>query len=317
MNILENLPSTQLIQENKLEGLFFKYYPHLLDQTLITQFKTRWKQQWMINFLYLEELTALLQLCKQHKINPIVLKGAALLSDIYFDYGSRHLSDIDLLVNHADWPSLKQILQQFDYHQVKEDKWEGNEHKFSVSKLKRGTELVIEVHSQLFYHCTLPPMTTFTIDNIPRLNHEWFLLHMCGHYAFQHTFLKLYWAFDLHLFIIKYQAEINWQLLRTLAEQTQLTRALSACCYLLRTYFATPIPSSIVPPPCLLRLLISKKFLWEKKQNSLSYYLIKHLVKDSSLLALSYDLLWLRQKISIYRKRKNSKPAINESPTNR
>lgn len=56
-----------------------------------------------------------------NKVEIILLKGAALITDVYGDYGLRAMSDIDVLVREQDWPIIYRILKKTGYRLVEKD----------------------------------------------------------------------------------------------------------------------------------------------------------------------------------------------------
>lgn len=67
------------------------------------------------NIVLLEELARVLKKFNEERISLIVLKGAALLEDIYQDIGLRKMGDIDILIRKEQLPMIDKSLKQLGY----------------------------------------------------------------------------------------------------------------------------------------------------------------------------------------------------------
>ncbi|MFH1776553.1 MAG: nucleotidyltransferase family protein [Candidatus Omnitrophota bacterium] len=67
------------------------------------------------NLIILQELNRVLGNFTDKRISVIVLKGAALLENVYQDIGLRNLADIDLLIRKEQLPGIIQTLEQLGY----------------------------------------------------------------------------------------------------------------------------------------------------------------------------------------------------------
>jgi hypothetical protein len=84
---------------NRLLGLLFRNlsragaeFPHA------ALLKGNWRYHWVRNQLRMQELSGILRKMAEAGLPVMLLKGAALLSGYYEDYGSRPMADVDLLV---------------------------------------------------------------------------------------------------------------------------------------------------------------------------------------------------------------------------
>lgn len=240
--------------------------------------------------------TALLCEADRFKEFPIYfLKGIAHIKKIYSDLGQRPISDIDLLVKKKNLQDVIQSLKSIGYEISDENKWHANEHKTVLTKDIFGSTVAVELHTKLFY-------------NQPENFHwqyckEWqsldrsdFLVHLIGHVAHQHNFIKLFWLMDIDRFIKTYNSEIDWLQVLQRAKQLKLENAMDSTFYIMTQLFENEF--------CLPNqkkkwtYLIDWNFLINGQSQRGRYQVLKHLLKDSWSEALSYDLGWLKSKVS-------------------
>ena len=80
----------------------------------------------------------------------IVLKGAALLSSVYEDFGLRMLGDVDILVKPEDVPKIDKILSQLGYQSDhKQDAYYVTNYLNSLVYGKNGSPLLLHLHWHL------------------------------------------------------------------------------------------------------------------------------------------------------------------------
>lgn len=285
-----NIEESTLIHHH-LEGL---YYVTTQDQ----RWKNRWKQQWIHNELKCSVLKELSTQLQQKSITPVLLKGMDLLFRIYNDFGSRFLSDIDLYISAEQLNSFIQILENNHFRQIKEKRWMGNKNKRLFSKQISSEEIVIEVHTQLFYHFPLQELsiTPSPLDGYNQLSLEFLFVHLAGHLAFQHNFLKLYWLLDIYYLYQNYFSDIDWSEVFRLSKELQLQRSIIQVLWVLKRYFSCQVPFYL-PVRSIESTLIDYDLLINESQEGLNYFLLKHFTKDSLCLALKYDLLWIKDKL--------------------
>lgn len=73
------------------------------------------------NMQYLAEYKRVSKELAAEDVEFIVLKGAALIEDLYGDYGFRTMSDVDILVRERDWPRINHILKRLGYSAAEKD----------------------------------------------------------------------------------------------------------------------------------------------------------------------------------------------------
>ena len=275
--------------EHLVKGVLFRFYHQ-------KRYETQWKQQWFRNQVASDFLNDMASKLSELGIRPVLLKGMALLDNIYEDSGLRFMSDIDILIDQKHFENLVKLYEREGFSNITGQTWKGNNFKVELTKLINNVEINLEIHSKLFYH---KEDITWNFQNhsIPpylKLAPEEMLVHLIGHYAFQHNFSKLYWFIDIVAFIEKNHDHLDWQRVLLLAKQMDLYRGVISTLAMVRqmTSFDIPTPSISF----LLSLFITPKFILDPLSSLTRYYLIKHLVKDSLRLALWYDLKWFMHK---------------------
>ncbi len=288
-----DFPST--VQKHLLPGLA---YLTLKEE----QFKSNWKKQWIHNELKLQILQDLSPKLRQRNITPILLKGTDLLLRLYKDHGSRFMADIDILLPKEQLESLSTLLHNEGFKIIKEQKWYGNKHKKTFNKIFLGNEIIIECHTKFLYHTNIWPNTEASpLDGFAQLEINTLFLYLCGHYAFQHNFLKLYWLFDIYYLAQNFDQQLSSPAIIKLAKKYKLENALIDCCYILKKHFnlSTPLTTSTPLPSQLKQKFLTKELLIADKQNSWHYLLRKNLNHDSLIDLLNYNLRWIKAKLAI------------------
>lgn len=294
------------LSSHALEGYYY-------SQGKAPDFKEQWKKQLTHNLMVRDELETLGQSLEKQSIETVVLKGFALMGDIYQDWGARFASDVDLLVSENNLWRLKEQLGLFGYQEVSQKKWQGNCFKSLFKKNIHGISLTIEVHTQLFWHTKvswsehLEPSSLFGFS---RLKKEMQLLHLCGHYGFQHTMIKLYWLVDIIRYMRKHGPSLHWPLFWNLAVSHRLFR----CSYGVLSLLDNGIQDLLfenqgnhkphrmlwldsVPPKALwsrpwVARLATPGFLQTPRKYPFRYLLLKCLLKDSFSLNYTYFRQW-------------------------
>ena len=273
-----------LCSRHHIEGLLYSFYDEFRGSS---QFKSVWLKNWHRNDLAQKVLIESVQVNElQHKI--VLLKGFALLGQVYLDSGSRFMSDVDLLVHPCDFTKLEKMLIEYGFLRVESKKWKANSFKSEWSIVIDGTEVCIELHSKLYFHVS----NRFEDFNFEESHIQGFwrlssidqLIHLSTHYAFQHTFQSLYWAFDFYFYFLHIQDDLDMKLLSQRALRFKVSRSLDYCLSLLVDHFQLKIELD-------QKLSLSSDFLWSEERRSFEYLKIKHLTKDSLIQALEYDFL--------------------------
>jgi len=292
-----------LAEEHHMAGHLYYHHSKSLSHKRQESWKTIWKRQWILNHQMKGLLDQLVPLAKQNGIDLTVLKGMALLPQVYPDFGSRNLSDMDLLLptNQLD-QFCHLILDHLPAELIPVNKWAGDHFKRVLVVEGEVASLTVELHSELFWH--LHHQVKWERRFLPELNahvldHEDQLVHLMGHWIFQHNFLKLFWAKDVDLYLRHYSQEIDWEKVYRRAEECQLVKSLQMGLWVLHHYFSTPLPSKVerifrYEGGASWKRWVTTAFLLNRQQAGVRKYVVKHLTKDRLWDAFKYDILWAK-----------------------
>ena len=282
----------ELFNEHHIEGLFYKKFNY-------AEGLSQYKKQWIHNQTILQVLDDLNTMLLTTKTKATLLKGSHLLLDLYTDIGSRFLSDIDLLISPLEIDIWEKILTEYGCTPILEKKFHANIFKAEWCKKVGEIEINIEIHTKLFFHLKSEKweLLPTPFSNLTKLRDEDLLLHLCGHLAFQHTFLKLYWLFDIYFFYQLKHSTIDWDYLKLKSKSHHLYRSIQMCLWILDQYFAIKMEVGVIE---LFEL--NKKFWWKKlltinflmypHHYRFQYLLLKHATKNHLSQAFLYDLSW-------------------------
>ncbi len=242
--------------------------------------KAKQKENLIINLLYKSEFENL----KSHleKINSSIivpLKGLALIDTLYDNSSQRKMSDVDLYVPDLTPADLQNLLPSLGYQKVKEQKWKANRHKVSYEVQRPLAPLTFEFHFQLYNHSDYSPQLINKTKSI-YLSKEDELAYLCYHLAEQHNFIKLFWLYDICLYLKKYSSHINEVKLLKIAKQLNIERSVSCCLFVCQKYFNVTFEPPIKKPPYWVKKSLNQSFLCYPRKNFLKYFLLKYYLKD-------------------------------------
>lgn len=274
----------EILEQNKLLGYFKDTFPE------------SFKSQWVLNLAYLELLN---ELKIPKSLNATILKGAHLITHIYPSEGQRFMGDLDLLVSKESIDEWKQFLLNIGFIDITGETWSANQFKSLFLKNHYGLELVVELHTRLFYQEmsghkweTQPS----AIEKFDYLKDEDLFVHLCGHLGYQHSFISLHWLLDIYLLLLK-KVDFDWSSVKKKAIDAHVWRSCEIAIELVRNHFKLNIDLPFKPSiytKLMTKVLINKKFLCRAQQTKYRYFFIKHFCKDSLIQAFIYDLKWWR-----------------------
>lgn len=271
---LEQMDAQQretVLKEQGMFGYMENHYPHLVQESQYSIYK----EQRNRNLIHEQEALTLNNLLSDQGIKVIFLKGITLINDIYVDLGSRVMSDIDCYVARIKYEDLDHLLIPLGYHPNTEAKWLGNAHKREYIKSTDLGEVCIEFHNKLFWHRDDPKLT-FRQHGLYGLGLEEKLVYLCGHYAFLHSCQKLYWLWDIYLFLRCYQDQLDPQKVSYLMDYFGFKKSFSFICEQLRVGFDFQCTLNHKHSPVRVR----KEHYFSDRQNTWPYLQLKFALKD-------------------------------------
>ena len=290
LDTLTPLERESVLLQNGLLGYAYES-PELRDSVDLSVSKAQFMQQWQQNQGYLSFLSQHGKSLSKIDSTITLLKGCALLSDIYQSSpGSRFMSDIDLLVDASKLDELLVFFEGVGLRSSDKPVWFGDRHKIELHGEFEGLQLTVELHTKLFYHQQhFPIKTQSCFEFFQKLTHEYQLVHLIAHYSFQHTMLKLYWFMDIALFIEAHGHDIDWDQVDSIARQWGVYQSLCYSLGAINQHWKKIAPSYMGR----FQFLIDEEFLVSNQQRSLKYLFLKNIFKDSLKLNLQYNLGWL------------------------
>lgn len=282
----------ELAIEHGLCGLLSHTSFYFCEKATQDLFLQTYQKQLLKNILFLDEFTKInASLFKKEGVFFTPLKGLSLLKTIY-ELGDRPMTDMDV---YTKLPSHQFIpfLEIEGYQLKKEKKWHFNQHKWVFNKPTSTLDFTLEVHTKLLPQDSHDSWPT---ESEGRLHNEDEFLYLVAHWAQQHTCLKLFWLFDIYFYQKKHQLIFNASLWDK-AQKLSMTNSLKAAAYALESNFQIKNASPKDESSSLLSYLMSPHHLLHLSKHRFKYLLLKHLLKDSAWDGITYDVLWLKDRI--------------------
>jgi hypothetical protein len=252
-----------------MEGYFERFYPELVSS------KGIFKQQQQRNLIHEEESLKLAGLLRSEGLESVFVKGITFLHDLYPELGTRFMSDVDCYISHLDYEKLDNILAGKGFRPISDKRWLGNEHKREYLKKTDLGDVCFEFHNKLFWHRE-DPYVTFEDRPLRTLGREEVFVYLCGHYAFLHSCQKLYWLWDIYLFIKKYGDSLDIDRVRDLCSYFGFNRSVRFITKLMKDAFGLDfhfdLKNSYIP--------VRHETYFCDDQRSWYYMLLKFSLKD-------------------------------------
>lgn len=232
------------------------------------------------NAAALDQFHALATLFERARIPFVVLKGLAVLLQLYGIRGTRPLSDVDLLVHEADLGRIDHILTEAGYtRQI-----DGN-----PCYASPGNSLAFDLVTSLWY-LDEQGLAELWANARPRVLHphtvsllaaDDLLIHLTAYAVIHRGALTPAWEQDLRLLLLR--ETIDWTAVTRTARQYSLSvPLLYGLTYLRHRRPTLPIPESalqaLTPAGCFERSL---------------YWLLQRLVTAQPIPELGHFLIWL------------------------
>jgi hypothetical protein len=214
-----------------------------------------------INLLILRELVAVLRSFDAVGLDVVVLKGAALIQDVYERLAFRPMVDLDLLIRFEDLELAKEQLEQLGYGLIHPAPFHDESGLFwNEIMLAKQTNSgpAIELHWHLLdnpYYATRLKTESLigrsrqlsVADVAPRvLNLEDQIIHLCCHNLYHHLGRFTRSLVDIAFLVAKYGDQIRWEDITQRSEESETTMALSSAVEQLSDNWYTPIPEFVI-----------------------------------------------------------------------
>jgi hypothetical protein len=271
----------QVLNDQAMLGYMEYHHPTLLTKE--KRQEKHFKSQQVRNVVYEQEALKLKEVLDRHDLKVLFLKGIVLIHDLYPEVGTRFMSDIDCYISRIDFNELDKILIPLGYIPHDSKKWLGNAHKREYTFNSELGAICIEFHNKLFWHRDDPAINTRT-TNLPTLGLEETLVYLCGHYAFLHTCQKLYWLWDVYLFLNKYQDQLDQKRVDDLLAYFGFERSFCFVLKLLNKGFS--FESSFTGYSSFF--LVTRHAFFNDRQDRFGYHFLKFFIKDKLSDTLAY-----------------------------
>lgn len=220
------------------------------------------------NIALLAELKSLLALFKAENISVILLKGAALLDNVYTDITNRPMADLDLLVKKESVSKLDALLKLHGYFALYGDytpylSETANPYLSSVVYQKSTLiNPILHLHWHLvntllpvkmYYNLidleaiwqAAEPISVNGTEALVLAQHH-FLIHLCEH-ALSHSYDKHGLLLDIHKLIGHYDNRLDWQKVIDETLRFGLSRPVYYSLYFTaKSFDDTQIPQSVL-----------------------------------------------------------------------
>jgi hypothetical protein len=263
------------------------------------------RQQLLINMQYFKELDRLKKIFAENFIKDIFLvKGAYLLRDVYTDMSERGMSDLDLYIPEINsFHLVQRTLIDQGYEVLKERKWQANNFKTTLTKKIGNFYCTLELHQRLLWNegklCWRKKSEDGPWSFLDTNDH---LVYLIAHMGKQHSFLKLFWLYDIKLYLQKFDSEIDWQIVYEKLKELNCSTCLQLTAQLMIAIFK----KDFFPEIKYFNFSKTKFYLQKKiftpnhfsstKRTYFGVFLEKILVKDNNWETLRYLFFYRRAK---------------------
>jgi hypothetical protein len=218
------------------------------------------------NLILQERLSVVLNTFNKNGLEVIVVKGIALIEDIYTNIALRPIFDIDILIRKKEFALAQRLLRDSGY--VNSAHYPEDFYKDSImvdvhwglintTRIK-SRQRVHQIDMQDVWRDSLP----FEIkgQKARRLSPEHTLMQLCLHLALHHGLQGLIWFADISRLIGYYEKNLNWQ---SFIENSIKYRITKPVYYTLR--LVKDITGEDIPDFVFTGLKPYRQSFWEKK----------------------------------------------------
>lgn len=205
------------------------------------------------------------------------------------------MGDIDILIPANQLDAWSSHLKDKGLSLQDEDTWEANDFKrIFIAKKDNAIDLIsVELHTRLFYNEPISVNWAYKSSPFPKLSflkEEELFVHLCGHLAYQHSFINLQWLYDIAL--VSSRESLDWGKVQYLATNSRVYRSCELICIILDKYFGIKNKLNIGLHAKLASTILSKEFLCYPTNSKFRYFLVKIICKDSLWHSIKYHALW-------------------------
>lgn len=211
----------------------------------------RYRQVWLRNQVLLNRATQIVSSLQASGISCLLLKGLALLVEVYQDEGGRYLEDFDLLVHPEDVERAIYLLNVLGWKTAFPD--EVSTQKCHAHGFSNAEGFSCDLHWHLMWrpHAQVDETPLWLAKRPIRirdepaftLSVEHLLLHLCVHGMSWETVPPIRWILDVHLLLQHHVA--NWETVLTEAQRRGVTLPLAEALAIYEAVLPGEIPEAV------------------------------------------------------------------------
>ena len=230
------------------------------------------------NLLLLDTISDLMEKMHEHKIRVMLLKGAALLENIYPDISQRKMEDVDILVEPEKLAKTRELLADAGY-----GFYGTNQANSEVYTFDTSIKVYLDLHWNLVNQNSPSQKHVYRPDE----NHIWerainirlgqqtvlgmsmedLLVYLCFH-ALKERFLNKKWLMDIKIILSSKKEEIDWEKFSAIARDSGTDKL---CCLImeyLQKEYGVDIPAVLSQ--------IRKKYLFFSLEEKIFHFSVDH-----------------------------------------
>ena len=257
-----------LAQWHGLTGLVFRHLGelekwHLAPPEVRDQLKAAYLANGARNFQARAELIKVLAALESKGVPVVLLKGAALLEEVYQDLRWRPMADLDLLVPDDKAQLAQDVVQGLGYHQVgtaEEQEDTVQRHRHLPGLAHDGKPVLVEVHRHVvrrdsglyfdiqgFWERARPIEVAGKPASILSPRDQ--IIHLCLNFFLDRGFRSqaaLRQLCDIAETIRRYNSSLLWEQLTRQVKEYDLAGPVSCVLYAAQSLLAAPVPAEVV-----------------------------------------------------------------------
>jgi len=269
---LDWLAVSKLASANGLGPLLYqaaKSVPAPFNEPLLTgELERHYQVTAAQNTVAMHDITSVVRCLNETGIDPMLLKGAALLNTVYKSPAQRPMFDIDLLVPYTNLEAALTAVAPLGYSVSEPEPFPNLDGLFWNEVLlqdKEGARVNLELHWNLLdipFYASRPPIATL----MGRAQHVDIgktsalclapldlLLHLCAHNIFHHQGRLWRTEVDVAFVAQTYKTELNWDKLITAAVDHDLVLGVQQTIVRSAEYWRAPVPEDALNALRLLK----------------------------------------------------------------
>lgn len=204
------------------------------------------------NLRLYQKLVEISSFLKEKEIEFIILKGMALLNDLYSDIGLRPMYDIDILIHKQDFSLVEQTLKKLGYQNSSFYPEDFHKDDMMVDMHWDLTSLVRVRSRQRVHHIDLKELwrdsriIEIEREGVRILSLEDMLIGLSLHFSLHHGFNGLIWAVDIAELLKKYKKDLDWKKLTEKCYRFKVRKPVYYTLWYVKEILQAQVPSQVI-----------------------------------------------------------------------